>query len=135
MSMAAGPKSRRPYDVLVAPNLYGDILSDMVRTGRRPGRSPRANLSADLALFEATHGSAPKICGNEQSQPHGNDAFRHVDAPPPREKEAGDRLEKAVAAVIAEGKDVTYDFKPGNPGKAVGTSQVADAVIRKLQRV
>jgi isocitrate dehydrogenase (NAD+) len=50
------------------------------------------------------------------------------------EKEAGDRVEKAVAAVIAEGKDVTYDFKPGNTGKAVGTSQVADAVIRKLQR-
>jgi len=49
------------------------------------------------------------------------------------EKEAGDRLEKAIAAVIAENKDVTYDFKPTAPEKAVGTSQVADAVIKKLQ--
>jgi len=69
---------------VVAPNLYGDILSDLCAglVGGL-GVAPGANLSADLALFEATHGSAPNM-RNEQSQPHGNDAFRHVDAPPPR---------------------------------------------------
>ncbi|MGB8263939.1 MAG: isocitrate/isopropylmalate dehydrogenase family protein [Dehalococcoidales bacterium] len=123
------------YDVLVAPNLYGDILSDLCAglVGGL-GVAPGANLSSDLVLFEATHGSAPKYNGMNKVNPmammlSGMLMLRHLG-----EKEAGDRVEKAVAAVIAEGKDVTYDFKPGNPGKAVGTSQVADAVIRKLQR-
>jgi isocitrate dehydrogenase (NAD+) len=123
------------YDVLVAPNLYGDILSDLCAglVGGL-GVAPGANLSADLALFEATHGSAPKYTGMNKVNPmammlSGMLMLRHIG-----EKEAGDRVEKAIAAVIAEGKDVTYDFKPGAPDKAVGTSQVADAVIRKLQR-
>jgi isocitrate dehydrogenase (NAD+) len=123
------------YDVIVAPNLYGDILSDLCAglVGGL-GVAPGANLSADLALFEATHGSAPKYTGMNKVNPmammfSGVLMLRHLG-----EKDAGDRLEKAIATVIAEGKDVTYDFKPGASDKAVGTSQVADAVIRKLHR-
>jgi isocitrate dehydrogenase (NAD+) len=121
------------YDVIVAPNLYGDILSDLCAglVGGL-GVAPGANLSADLALFEATHGSAPKYAGMNKVNPmammfSGVLMLRHLG-----EKDAGDRLEKAIAEVIAEGKDVTYDFKPGAPDKAVGTAQVADAVIKKL---
>ena len=121
------------YDIIVAPNLYGDILSDLCAglVGGL-GVAPGANLSADLALFEPTHGSAPKYTGMNKVNPmammfSGVLMLRHLG-----ENENAQRLEKAIAAVIAEGKDVTYDFKPGNPDKAVGTSQVADAVIKKL---
>ena len=122
------------YDVIVAPNLYGDILSDLCAglVGGL-GAAPGANLSSERALFEPTHGSAPKYAGMNKMNPmammlSGVLMLRHLG-----EKEAGDRLEKAIAAVIAENKDVTYDFKPTAPEKAVGTSQVADAVIKKLQ--
>jgi isocitrate dehydrogenase (NAD+) len=121
------------YDVLVLPNLYGDIISDLCAglVGGL-GAAPGANLSTELALFEPTHGSAPKYAGQNKVNPmammlSGMLMLRHIG-----EKEAGDRLEKAIAAVIAENKDVTYDFKPTAPEKAVGTSQVADAVIKKL---
>jgi isocitrate dehydrogenase (NAD+) len=123
------------YDVLVLPNLYGDIISDLCAglVGGL-GAAPGANLSSELALFEPTHGSAPKYAGMNKVNPmammlSGMLMLRHIG-----EKEAGDRLEKAIAAVIAENKDVTYDFKPGATDKAVGTSQVADAVIKKLNR-
>jgi isocitrate dehydrogenase (NAD+) len=121
------------YDVLVAPNLYGDILSDLCAglVGGL-GLAPGANLSDDIAVFEATHGSAPKYAGMNKVNPmalmlSGVMMLHHLG-----EDSAADRLEKAIAGVIAEGKNVTYDLKPDAPDSAAGTSQVADAVIRKL---
>ena len=127
---------RRPqqFDVLVLPNLYGDIISDLC-AGLVGGLGvvPGANLGEEIAVFEATHGSAPKYAGQNKVNPmsmmlSGVMMLRHLG-----ETEAADRLEKAIAGVIAEGKNVTYDLKPAN-AQAVGTSQVADAVIEKLAK-
>ncbi|MBN1176152.1 MAG: isocitrate/isopropylmalate dehydrogenase family protein [Dehalococcoidales bacterium] len=128
---------RRPqeYDVIVAPNLYGDIISDLCAglVGGL-GLAPGANIGDDIALFEPTHGSAPKYTGQNRVNPmammlSGVMMLRHLG-----EVEAADRLEKAIAAVIAEEKNVTYDMKPTREDpSAVGTSRVADAVIEKLQ--
>jgi isocitrate dehydrogenase (NAD+) len=122
------------YDVLVTPNLYGDILSDLCAglVGGL-GVAPGANLGDDIAVFEATHGSAPKYAGMNRVNPmammlSGVMMLRHLG-----ESQAADRLERAIAGVIAEGKDVTYDLKPDTPESAVGTSQVADAVIERLR--
>ena len=123
------------YDVLVLPNLYGDIVSDLC-AGLIGGLgvAPGANIGDTAAVFEATHGSAPKYKGMNKVNPmammfSGMLMLRHLG-----EEEAAGRLERALAAVIAEGKDVTYDMKPTRDDPtAVGTSQVADAVIRKLQ--
>ena len=123
------------YDVLVLPNLYGDIVSDLC-AGLIGGLgvAPGANIGDTVAVFEATHGSAPKYKGMNKVNPiammfSGMLMLRHLG-----EEEAADRLERALAAVIAEGKDVTYDMKPTRDDPtAVGTSQVADAVIQKLQ--
>ncbi|HWO93399.1 MAG TPA: isocitrate/isopropylmalate dehydrogenase family protein [Dehalococcoidia bacterium] len=123
------------YDVLVLPNLYGDILSDLCAglVGGL-GVAPGANIGEGAALFEPTHGSAPKYTGLNKVNPmammfSGMLMLRYLG-----ETEAADALERAMAEVIAEGKDVTYDMKPDrNDPTAVGTSQVADAIIRKLQ--
>jgi isocitrate dehydrogenase (NAD+) len=123
------------YDVLVLPNLYGDIVSDLC-AGLIGGLgvAPGANIGDRTAVFEATHGSAPKYKGQNKVNPmammlSGTLMLRHLG-----EEDAADRLEAALAAVIAEGKSVTYDMKPTrNDPTAVGTSQVADAVIQKLQ--
>ncbi len=123
------------YDVLVLPNLYGDILSDLCAglVGGL-GVAPGANIGDHGAMFEAVHGSAPKYKGQNKVNPTavilgGMLMLRYLN-----EEEAADRLEKAVAAVIAEGKYVTYDMKPDrNDPTAVGTSQMADAIIRKLE--
>ncbi len=122
------------YDVLVLPNLYGDILSDLCAglVGGL-GIAPGANLGDEIAVFEPVHGSAPKYTGMNKVNPmammfSGMMMLRHIG-----EGAAGDRLEAALATVIAEGKDVTYDMKPTRDDPtAVGTSQVADAVIEKL---
>jgi isocitrate dehydrogenase (NAD+) len=121
------------FDIIVAPNLYGDILSDLCAglVGGL-GLSPGANLSDDIGVFEATHGSAPKYTGMNKVNPmammlSGVLMLRHLN-----ENNAADRLENAIADVIAEGKDVTNDLKPDNPETAVGTSEVADAVIGRL---
>jgi isocitrate dehydrogenase (NAD+) len=122
------------YDVLVLPNLYGDILSDLC-AGLIGGLgvAPGANIGDDAAVFEATHGSAPKYAGMNKTNPmammlSGVLMLRHLE-----EEEAADRLEAAIAAVIAEGKALTYDMKPARDDPtAVGTSDVADAVIEKL---
>jgi isocitrate dehydrogenase (NAD+) len=124
------------YDVLCLPNLYGDILSDLC-AGLIGGLgvAPGANLGDDTALFEPTHGSAPKYKGQNKVNPiamilSGMLMLKHIG-----ETDAADRLEKAVAKVIAEGKDVTYDMKPDrNDPTAVGTSQVADAIIAELKK-
>ncbi len=134
MSMQLVQKPKQ-FDVIVAPNLYGDILSDLCAglVGGL-GVAPGANLNDEMAVFEPTHGSAPKYIGMNKVNPmammlSGVLMLRYLG-----EKKSADRLEKAIAAVIAGGKDVTYDFKPGAPEKAVGTSQVADAVILRLGR-
>ena len=122
------------YDVLVLPNLYGDIISDLAAglVGGL-GMAPGANIGPDGAVFEATHGSAPKYKGMNKVNPtalilSGMLMLRYL-----KETEAADRLERAVAAVIAEGKDVTYDMKPHRDDPtAVGTREMAEAICRKL---
>jgi isocitrate dehydrogenase (NAD+) len=122
------------YDVLVLPNLYGDIVSDLC-AGLIGGLgvAPGGNIGDSTAVFEATHGSAPKYRGQNKVNPmammfSGMLMLRYLE-----ELDAADRLEAALAAVIAEGKSVTYDMKPSRDDPtAVGTSEVADAVIQKL---
>jgi isocitrate dehydrogenase (NAD+) len=122
------------YDVLVLPNLYGDILSDLCAglVGGL-GVAPGANIGDSCAVFEATHGSALMYRGTNRANPmalmlSGAMMLRHLG-----EVEAGDRLESAVADVIVEGRTVTYDLKPTRDDPtAAGTSQVADAVIERL---
>ena len=124
------------YDVLVLPNLYGDILSDLCAglVGGL-GVAPGANIGPDTAIFEATHGSAPKYKGLNKVNPtavilSGALMLEHLG-----EKEAARRLEQAVAAVIAEGKCVTYDLKPSRDDPtAVGTREMGQAIIRELAR-
>ena len=123
------------YDVLVLPNLYGDIVSDLAAglVGGL-GVAPGANIGDTMATFEATHGSAPRYKGLNKVNPtalvlSGMLMLRHLG-----ENEAAERLEKAVAAVIAEGRYVTYDMKPDrNDPTAVGTREMADAIIRKIE--
>jgi len=122
------------YDVLVLPNLYGDVLSDLC-AGMIGGLglAPGANFGEGIAIFEPTHGSAPKYAGQNKVNPmaqmlSGMLMLRHLE-----EEEAADSLEQAIAAVIHEGKSVTYDMKPRRDDpSAVGTSEVADAIIEKL---
>lgn len=124
------------YDMLVLPNLYGDILSDLCAglVGGL-GVAPGANIGDDVAVFEATHGSAPKYKGMNKANPmammlSGMLMLRYMG-----EISAADRLENAIAEVIKEGKYVTYDMKPSpDDPSAVGTSHVADAVIEKLEK-
>jgi isocitrate dehydrogenase (NAD+) len=122
------------FDVIVTTNLYGDLLSDLCAglVGGL-GVAPGANLNDEIAVFEPTHGSAPKYAGMNKVNPMammlcGVMMLRYLG-----EKGTADKLEKAIAGIIAEGKTVTYDLKPGAPKDAVGTSQVADAVIEKLK--
>lgn len=128
---------RRPqrFDVIVAPNLYGDILSDLCAglVGGL-GIAPGANIGNNAAVFEPTHGSAPKYAGKNKVNPvsamlSGVMMLRYLGEP-----EVASRLEKAIAEILAEGKYVTYDIKSiDEESTAVGTSQVADAVIEKLR--
>lgn len=124
------------YDVLVLPNLYGDIVSDLCAglVGGL-GVAPGANIGRDAAVFEATHGSAPKYKGLDKVNPtalvlSGVLMLRHLG-----ETDAADRLERAVAAVIAEGRHVTYDLKPNRDDPAaVGTRDMGRAIIDRLKR-
>jgi len=123
------------YDVLVLPNLYGDILSDLA-AGLIGGLgvAPGANIGEDAALFEPTHGSAPRYAGQDKVNPlamilSGMLMLRHLG-----EDDAAGRLERAVARVIREGKSVTYDMKTARDDpSAVGTQATADAVIALLR--
>jgi isocitrate dehydrogenase (NAD+) len=122
------------WDVLVLPNLYGDILSDLT-AGMVGGLgvAPGANIGTQAAVFEATHGSAPKYKGLNRVNPtamilSGKLMLAHLG-----EADAAERLEDAVSSVIAEGKSVTYDMKPNRDDPtAVGTAEYADAIIEKL---
>ena len=119
------------YDVLVLPNLYGDIVSDLAAglVGGL-GLAPGANFGTHAAVFEPTHGSAPKYTGQNKVNPmamilSGMLMLRHLE-----ETDAADRLESAIADVIRSGEKVTYDMKPSRDDPtAVGTSDVADAII------
>jgi isocitrate dehydrogenase (NAD+) len=123
------------FDVLVLPNLYGDIVSDLTAglVGGL-GVAPGANIGPDAAVFEATHGSAPKYKGQNKVNPtamilSGMLMLDHLG-----ERDAAQRLEAAVAAVIAEGERVTYDLKPRRDDPtAVGTAEYADAIIERLE--
>jgi isocitrate dehydrogenase (NAD+) len=122
------------YDVLVLPNLYGDVLSDLC-AGMIGGlgMAPGANFGEGIAIFEPTHGSAPKYAGQNKVNPmaqilSGMLMLRHLG-----EHDAADRLESAIADVIREGASLTYDMKPTRDDPtAVGTSEVADAIVDKL---
>jgi isocitrate dehydrogenase (NAD+) len=123
------------YDVLVLPNLYGDIVSDLA-SGLVGGLgvAPGANIGHGLAVFEPVHGSAPKYAGQNKVNPtatilSGALMLRHLG-----EMEAAQQVEAAVAAVIAAGTSVTYDLKPTRDDPtAVGTQEMADAIIALMQ--
>ena len=122
------------YDVLVLPNLYGDILSDLAAglVGGL-GVAPGANVGLNSAVFEATHGSAPKYKGQNRVNPTALILSAVLMLRYLKETDAADRLEKAVAAVIAEGRDVTYDMKADrHDPTAVGTQEMATAICRRL---
>ena len=122
------------FDVLVLPNLYGDIVSDLTAglVGGL-GVAPGANIGTDAAVFEATHGSAPKYRGQNRVNPIAMILSGKLMLDYLGEREAAARLEEAVAGVIAEGSSLTYDMKPTRDDPtAVGTSEVADAIIAKL---
>ncbi len=122
------------YDVIVLPNLYGDIISDLAAglVGGL-GVAPGMNVGPDSAVFEATHGSAPKYKGQNKVNPtalilSGMLMLHYLE-----ETDAAERLEQAVADVIVEGKDVTYDMKPNRDDPtAVGTKEMAGAICAKL---
>lgn len=122
------------YDVLVMPNLYGDILSDLCAglVGGL-GVSPGANIGETMAVFEPVHGSAPKYAGQNKVNPtatilSGALMLRHLG-----EVAAAERIEAAVEAVIGEGRHVTYDLKPTRDDPtAVGTQEMADAIIAAM---
>jgi len=123
------------YDVLVLPNLYGDIISDLgAGLVGGLGVAPGAHIGDGLAVFEPTHGSAPKYKGMNKINPmammlSGVMMLRYL-----KEQEAADRLERAIASVIREGKKVTYDLRPDlDKQKAASTSDVAEAVIEALE--
>jgi isocitrate dehydrogenase (NAD+) len=122
------------FDVLVLPNLYGDIISDLCAglVGGL-GVAPGANIGDNLAVFEAVHGAAPKYKGLNKVNPvamilSGVLMLRYL-----KEDKAAERLENAVKEVIAEGRFVTYDLKPSrNDPTAVGTKEMAEAIINRL---
>jgi isocitrate dehydrogenase (NAD+) len=123
------------YDVLVMANLYGDIVSDLV-AGMVGGLgvAPGGNIGEGVAVFEPIHGSAPSHAGKNEANPtamilSGAMMLRHLG-----ELEAAIKVERGVEQVIGEGKYVTYDLREDrDPGKAVGTSQMADAIIAAIQ--
>ncbi|AFY69068.1 isocitrate dehydrogenase (NADP) [Thalassoporum mexicanum PCC 7367] len=120
------------YDVLVLPNLYGDIISDLC-AGMIGGLgvAPGANIGADYAVFEAIHGSAPKYAGQNKVNPtalilSGVMMLRHLG-----EIKAAERLQAAVEAVIGSGQNVTYDLAPAGIDP-VGTQEMATAIAKKM---
>ncbi len=132
MQMVSRPDE---YDVLVLPNLYGDIISDLCAglVGGL-GLAPGGNIGESGAVFEPVHGSAPRYAGQNRVNPTatiltGALMLRHIG-----EQDAAERVEAAVAEVIREGTEVTYDFKSDrNDPSAVGTQEMADAIIRRMQ--
>jgi isocitrate dehydrogenase (NAD+) len=122
------------YDVMVMPNLYGDIVSDMV-AGMVGGLgvAPGGNIGKDVAVFEPIHGSAPTHAGKNVANPvamllSGAMMLRHLG-----ERDAAERVEGAVAKVIGEGTQVTYDLRADrDQSKAASTTEMADAIIAAM---
>jgi isocitrate dehydrogenase (NAD+) len=122
------------YDVLVMPNLYGDIVSDLC-SGLVGGLgvTPGANMGDGIAVFEPVHGSAPKYTGQNRVNPTATIRSGALMLRFLGETEAADRVEQAVMRVISEGEEVTYDLKPTRDDpNAVGTQEMADAIIAAL---
>jgi isocitrate dehydrogenase (NAD+) len=123
------------YDILVLPNLYGDIISDLC-AGLIGGLgiAPGANIGDDMAVFEAVHGAAPKYSGLNKVNPTAMILSAVLMLDYLKESRAALNLENAVKEVLAEGKSVTYDLKPNRDDPtAVGTKEMADAIISKLK--
>jgi isocitrate dehydrogenase (NAD+) len=123
------------YDVLLLPNLYGDVISDLC-AGLIGGLgiAPGANIGESCAVFEAVHGSAPKYKGLNKVNPTAMILSGVLMLKYLKEDKAANRLEEAVKEVIREGKYVTYDFKADrNDPSSVGTQEMADAIIKKLK--
>lgn len=122
------------YDVIVAPNVYGDILSDLCAglVGGL-GVAPGANIGEKIAIFEPTHGSAPKYAGLNKVNPTAAILSGVMMLHYLGEETTAKKLEGAVAKVIAEGKYVTYDFKedPDDPS-AVGTKEMAEEIMQAM---
>lgn len=123
------------YDILVLPNLYGDVVSDLC-AGLIGGLgiAPGANLGdGGIAIFEATHGSAPKYKGQDKVNPTAMLLSAVLMLEHLGEEKAAQRLESAIAEVIREGQQVTYDLKNDrNDPTAVGTKAMGQAIIRAL---
>jgi len=122
------------YDLLVCPNLYGDILSDLCcgLVGGL-GVAPGANLGEDCAVFEPTHGSAPKYAGQNKVNPAATILSAVMMLDHLGEHEAAEELERAVAQVIRAGEKVTYDLKPHRDDpSAVGTREMAEAICKAM---
>jgi isocitrate dehydrogenase (NAD+) len=123
------------YEVLVLPNLYGDILSDLC-SGLIGGLgvAPGANIGDEYALFEPTHGSDPRNKGKYIDNPIAQMLsavmmLRHID-----ENEAADRIENAISDVLEEGTSLTWDLLPEEKrNQAVGTLEIAEAIVRKMK--
>jgi len=125
------------FDVLVLPNLYGDIVSDLCAglVGGL-GLAPGANIGEDIAVFEATHGSAPKYAGLDKANPAGLILSSVLMLDHLGETRAAKSLEDAIARVIRQGKYVTYDFKQDRDDPtSVGTSRMAQAIVDEIKRV
>jgi isocitrate dehydrogenase (NAD+) len=123
------------FQVLVLPNLYGDIVSELgAGLIGGPGMAPGGHLGEEIGVFEATHGTAPRLAGRDRANPAGvilsaSMLLRYLG-----EREAGQRVEEAVAAVLADGRDVTSDLRaPGDERPAVGTRRMAEAVAERLR--
>lgn len=130
---------RRPeqFDIIVLPNLYGDLISELC-AGLIGGLgvAPGANIGDHAAVFEPTHGSAPKYAGKDMANPmamimSGIMMLRHLG-----EKKAAEKIEKAISKVLLEGRHLTYDLKPSGKGNSyIGTSQMADVIIEAMGKV
>ncbi len=123
------------YDVLVLPNLYGDILSDLCAglVGGL-GVAPGANIGDGCAIFEPTHGSAPKYKGLNKVNPGAMILSGVLLLEYLKEDRAARLLEEAFAEIVAEGRDVTYDLKQErNDPTSVGTREMADAIIQRIK--
>ncbi|MCS7164004.1 MAG: isocitrate/isopropylmalate dehydrogenase family protein [Thermodesulfovibrio sp.] len=123
------------YDVLVLPNLYGDIISDLAAglIGGL-GLAPGANIGDEYAVFEPTHGSAPKYKGLNKVNPFAIILSAVMMLKHLGEDEAANKIQRAVAEIIEEGKFVTYDMKsPNDPNPPVGTQEVAEALVKKIK--
>ena len=123
------------FDVLVLPNLYGDIVSDLC-AGLIGGLgiAPGANIGDQIALFEPVHGSAPKYAGQNKVNPTATILSAVLMLEHLKEADAARRLEDAVRAVLKEGKHVTYDLKADRSDPtAVGTQEMAEAICKKLR--